>query len=273
MNLFDRIALDRPPERLEGDVVWFLFRGGRLLLPEDPGQGLLPAFPARFLDPALDDQPRHYLGQLDERHCCALEVPEAVELPGLVEEELRRVLVQLDEAQYAMLSRGSQALTWQRNHQFCSRCGATTSAHLRDWAMVCESCGYTQYPRITPCVIMLVTRGDEALLARSTRYPEGLFSCLAGFMEAGESAEHAVAREIYEETAVRIRDLRYFGSQSWPFPHSLMLGFHATYDSGDICVDDDEIVEAHWFRADSLPRVPPRGSIARSLIESWRQSL
>jgi NAD+ diphosphatase len=273
VTLFDRIAFSAAPERLDGDVVWFLFRDGRLLLPEDPGQGLLPAFPARFLDPELEAQEQHYLGRLDEQHCCAVAVPEHLELPGMVEEDMRRVLVQLDEAQYAMLSRAAQALSWRRNHRYCSCCGEQTRPHDNDWAMVCPACGYTQYPRITPCVIMLVTRGDKALLARSARFPEGLFSCLAGFMEAGESAEHAVAREVHEETGIRVRNLRYFGSQSWPFPHSLMLGFHAEYDGGEIVVDDDEIVEAHWFDADSLPRVPPRGSIARSLIESWRASL
>jgi NAD+ diphosphatase len=139
--------------------------------------------------------------------------------------------------------------------------------------MICDHCGYTQYPRISPCVIMLVSRADEVLLGRAARYPEGMFSCLAGFIEPGETAEQAVAREVYEETAIQVAEVRYHSSQSWPFPHSLMLGFHADYAGGEIALLDDEIVEANWYRAEQLPMVPPKGSIARSLIDSWCSSV
>ena len=179
----------------------------------------------------------------------------------------------LDQEQFSMLSRASQVLLWYRNHQFCSRCGQSTRLDLVERSAICDGCGYTQYPRISPCVIMLVSRGNEILLGRSERFPEGMFSCLAGFMEPGETAEQAVAREVLEETGIKVGQVRYHASQSWPFPHSLMLAFQADYAGGEIVLEDEEIVEANWYRAEQLPMVPPKGSIARSLIDSWCSSV
>ncbi|MFP5440589.1 MAG: NAD(+) diphosphatase, partial [Gammaproteobacteria bacterium] len=165
--------------------------------------------------------------------------------------------------------RARQVLDWAADHRFCSRCGSTAQAHDSDRATVCTACGYTQYPRLAPCVIVLVTRGDEVLLARSPRFPPGVFSTLAGFIEAGENVEEALAREVQEEVGVTIARPRYIGSQSWPFPNSLMLGFHAEWAGGEIAVDGEEIVEAQWFSLDALPLVPPRGSISRQLLDAY----
>lgn len=251
------------PERLEGETLWFVFQGGRLLISTEG-----PRIPRTRLHEA--DMEEHYLGRLHGCHCLAVELPGDLPLPdGLEADDLRRLLGLLDEHEFSMASRASQVLTWRRNHRFCSRCGTRTYGHERDMAMVCGSCDYTQYPRITPCVIMLVTRGQEALLARSSRFRIPMFSCLAGFMEPGETAEQAVMREVLEETGLRVHNLRYHGSQSWPFPHSLMLGFTAEYLEGELRVDEQELAEAHWYGPDALPMVPPRGSIARSLIEAW----
>lgn len=137
--------------------------------------------------------------------------------------------------------------------------------------MVCPACDYIQYPRITPCIITLVLNGDRALLAHGAGFPSGMFSCLAGFMEPGEDAEHAVQREVWEETRLRVGNLRYHGSQSWPFPHSLMLAFFAEYQGGEITPDGHEILQADWFERDRLPVIPPPGSISRALIDSWVQ--
>lgn len=269
----DRLLFQPAPERLGGEVRWFLFHEGQILVSDESPNDPFPVFDGRFVE-GLDDLERHYLGALDGTHCFAVELaqPEGL-VPGLYSEGLRRLLPRLDGAQFAMFSRASQVLSWRRNHQFCSRCGAQARPDLNERTMICDQCGYTQYPRITPCVIMLVTRGEEALLARSTRFPDGLFSCLAGFMEPGETAEQAVAREVMEETGLQVANLRYHGSQSWPFPHSLMLGFSAEYAGGEISLDDDEIVEANWYRPEQLPLVPPQGSIARSLIDSWCKSV
>ncbi|EKF74906.1 NADH pyrophosphatase [Alcanivorax hongdengensis A-11-3] len=212
----------------------------------------------------------HFLGMLGSEPCyvCELSSHELDEQP-LQRVPLRRLVGAFDENEFAMASRALQFLSWQANHRFCSRCGQATETHGRELAMVCPACDYRQYPRITPCIITLVTRGDHALLGRSARFPEGMYSCLAGFMEAGENAEQALVREVMEEVGVQVQNVRYFSSQSWPFPHSLMLGFHADYADGDIRIDDDEIVAADWFRFDQLPMVPPPGSIARSLIDHW----
>jgi NAD+ diphosphatase len=135
--------------------------------------------------------------------------------------------------------------------------------------MRCPACGLTAYPRIAPAIITLVRRGDEALLARGARFPLPFYSTLAGFAEPGESLEETLVREVREEVGVEVRDLRYFGSQPWPFPHSLMIGYFAEWASGEIAIDGSEILDAQWFTVDRLPNVPPRISIARRLIDAW----
>jgi NAD+ diphosphatase len=135
--------------------------------------------------------------------------------------------------------------------------------------MRCPSCGLLGYPRIAPAVIVLVRRGDEALLARGARFPGLFYSTLAGFVEIGESLEETIVREVREEVGIDVKGARYFGSQAWPFPHSLMVGFFAEWAGGEIQPDGTEILDARWFRADALPPVPPRLSIARLLIDAW----
>lgn len=228
----------------------------------------VPSIPAFLLRQHPD---YHFLGWLNDEPCYVCELARHELDDGSLQPVSHRRLLtgDLDEAGFSMFSRALQFLSWQNNHRFCSRCGNATHAHGKELCMQCDQCGYTQYPRITPCIITLVTRGDYALLGQSARFPNGMFSCLAGFMEAGESAEQALVREVREETGIEVGNLSYLGSQSWPFPHSLMLAFHADYAGGDIVIDDDEIVAADWFHYQSLPLIPPRGSIARTLIDSW----
>lgn len=263
------IVLDPKPPDAGREPLWFLFREHRLLVSETGAPPLLP--PAESPDAlGLDPDAVHYIGRLGEHPCFTAEWPEDRPLPdGYAEQSLRGLLTALDEARFTLANRAIQVLRWYRNHRFCGRCGHATVPHERDKAMICPHCDHRQYPRITPCVIMLVTRGDTALLGRAPRFPEGVFSCLAGFMEPGESCEQAVQREVREETGIAVTDVRYHGSQPWPFPHSLMLGFRARHQAGEIAVDGDEIVEAAWWRRDELPRVPPQGSIARALIDDW----
>lgn len=254
------------PERLDGDVIWLVFHQGQVLLTEQ--MGLPTENIHRFCSEASVIE--HYLGKVGGAHCVTVELPADANLPdGHRGYDIRQLLGIFDERRFMLASRAAQVLAWYRNHRFCSRCGTQTSPHISDRAMVCSVCEYRQYPRITPCVIMLVLRDGKALLAHSARFNSQMFSCLAGFMEAGETAEQAVHREVLEETGIRIHNLRYHGSQSWPFPHSLMLGFSAEFLSGDISLDDDELTAADWFSPDNLPMIPPRGSIARSLIDDW----
>ncbi|WP_010325475.1 NAD(+) diphosphatase [Marinobacterium stanieri] len=174
-----------------------------------------------------------------------------------------------DELMFAQHSRAAQLATWHDQHRFCGRCGTHMSDHEKDLARQCPQCHLTQYPRISPCVIVLVRRGDKCLLARAPHFAPGRFSTLAGFIEAGETAEQAVAREIMEEVGIEVGNVRFFASQSWPFPHQLMLGFFADHAAGELQPDGVEIVEADWFGVDELPDLPPQFSISRQLINHF----
>ena len=184
---------------------------------------------------------------------------------------LRELLPYLTEREFRLLGTAAQVLEWARNHRFCGRCGTPTQLMLGERAMLCPQCGLTQYPRLSPCIIALVTRGRHILLARSNRHSLPIYACLAGFIEAGESAEAAVEREIMEEVGVRVGRLRYRGSQSWPFPHQLMLGYHVDYLSGDIRIDPTELLDAQWFPINALPDIPSPKTIAGQLIQSYVQ--
>ena len=167
-----------------------------------------------------------------------------------------------------------QIVEWARTHRFCGRCGEPTELARNERAMRCPACSLMAFPRLAPAMITLVTRGEpgpdqEALLARGVQWTVPMFSCLAGFVEPGESLESAVIREVREEVGVTVANPRYQGSQPWPFPHSLMIGFRADYESGEIACDPTEIAEANWYRRDDLPMIPPGISIARKLIDGW----
>lgn len=261
--------LTKPPTVIDGEVLWFAFHDGRIMVRYLQEQPWLPSHPSAEAY-GLEGFKHLYMGRLGPRHCFAVPVPAEYVCPAGYElVPLRAMLAQMDTQMFAMAGRAAQLVSWHTNHRFCSRCGTAAVAHAQDSAMACPQCGYTQYPRISPCIITLVTRGEEALLARNVNFPDRFFSCLAGFIEAGESAEQAVHREVHEEVSVYLGKLHYYGSQSWPFPHALMLGYHAEYHSGEICVDEVEIAEAHWWHYTDLPQIPRSGSISRGLIESW----
>jgi NAD+ diphosphatase len=164
-------------------------------------------------------------------------------------------------------------MEWDRTHQFCGRCGAPMERVPNERAKKCTVCGLTNYPRLSPAIIIAVTRMIEGekriLLARNHRFPAGRYSVLAGFVEPGESLEECAAREVMEEVGIEIGNIRYFGSQPWPFPNSLMLGFTADYQVGDFHLEDAEIAEAGWFSANNLPNLPQKPSIARQLIDAF----
>ncbi|QEM81664.1 NAD(+) diphosphatase [Halomonas binhaiensis] len=179
----------------------------------------------------------------------------------------RAWLAELPESWFPLISTVLQVAEWSRNHRFCGRCGASTRRVDSEFAMHCDSCGHRNYPRISPCIITLVTHGEDLLLARSPRFPPGRYSTLAGFIEPGESAEQALHREVYEEVGLTIGRMRYVRSQAWPFPHSLMLGYLVEAASRRICIDGHEIEDAAWFSPRRLPQLPPPYSISRELIE------
>jgi NAD+ diphosphatase len=214
-----------------------------------------------------------FLGLLDGRHCWAVDVDangEDAARDDVV--DLYRLWSSVDEPTWALAGRALQLVEWQRTHRYCGRCGTPTVDAEGERARACPECGLLAYPRLSPAVIMLVERDDgRALLARNANFPTGMFSTLAGFVEPGETLEHAVRREVMEEVGLAVGDVEFRGSQPWPFPHQLMIGFGAQYLSGEIAIDGQEIVEAAWFTPDDMPSFPTGGmSIAGRLIDEWR---
>lgn len=190
--------------------------------------------------------------------------------PGLIFSDLRTLMATLDPLVWNIAGRATQITDWYRDHQRCGRCGAETERHPTERSMRCPVDGLVSYPRLSPAVIVLVEHPDgRALLARNVNWPQPMYSTLAGFVEPGESLEDCIHREILEEVGVEVGDIRYYSSQPWPFPNSLMLGFVATYADGEISPAPDEIADAQWFSPDDLPMIPPRASIARALIDDW----
>ena len=182
---------------------------------------------------------------------------------------VRDLFGRIPDEELALASLAVQLTGFDRTTLFCGRCGARTTRVVTERARSCPSCGLVVYPRLSPAVIVLVARGDQVLLARSPRFPPGMFSVIAGFVEPGENLEHAIHREVREETGIGVTNIRYFGSEPWPFPHSLMIGFVADYESGGIVIDKKEIESAFWFDREHLPRVPEKLSISRALIDWW----
>ncbi|MEO7853522.1 MAG: NAD(+) diphosphatase [Rubrivivax sp.] len=245
------------PAAESSPLCWsFTFVEGQLLLGEGD-EGLAPG-------PLVDAGVRHYLGRLGGLDAWAQRV-EAVP-PGWRPVPLRAAMMALPAAQMDVAARAAQVIEWDRTHRFCGVCGTATDRVEHERARRCPACAHTAYPRVTPAMMVLVWREGQVLLARAPHFAKGMYSALAGFVEAGETLEQCVERETAEEVNVRIADLRYRGSQSWPFPHSLMLAFTARWTSGEIVPQAGEIEDAQWFPLDGLPPIPPRFSISGHLI-------
>ncbi|SVC35935.1 uncharacterized protein METZ01_LOCUS288789, partial [marine metagenome] len=246
------------------DSLYFVSHKGRVLMNSDKNGKWRPvtAEPLRLFSA---DQ-KHFMGYLGDTGCYVIEVTD----PGAFEfADLRSHLDEFESLMFNLAGRALQISDWFRTHQYCGNCGERTSLHEVDRAMVCDPCRLHFYPRLSPSIIVLVHRDDEVLLGRNHLFPPDLFSTLAGFVEPGESIEETVRREVHEEVGVRVGRISYRGSQPWPFPNSLMLGFHAGYDSGDIRLQEDEIAEARWFPLDQLPRIPGKFAISRWLIDDY----
>jgi NAD+ diphosphatase len=248
-------------------ALWFVFRESDLLVAADG----VPQVPVCLHPEALGFEVRHvlYLGRLGAEHCFACEVgPSVPAATGWEWRGLRSLFARLPDAHFALAGRALQLVDWDRTHQFCGRCGTPTAARSGERSRECPACGLVAYPRLAPAVMAMVKRApDEVLLARSPRFPPGMYSALAGFVEPGETLEQCLAREVLEEVGVRVRNVRYFASQPWPFPHSLMIAFVADWECGEIRPDPAEIEAADWFSIAHLPKLPQPISIARRLID------
>jgi len=257
------------PESLTGSAWWFVYAGDRLLVQIQGQHSHVPVGP---MPPTLPIEPLRqlYMGRYASHHCYALEVPADTVAPeGLAFKGLRGLWGNLAENALGLAGKALQLVDWDRCHQFCGRCAQATILRTNERAKHCPACGLNHYPRLAPAVMVRICRGNEILLARSPRFVPGMYSVLAGFVDPGESIEQAAHREIMEEVGLKINNLRYFTSQSWPFPHSLMIAFTADYASGEIILEDPEIEDAGWYRRDNLPGLPISMSIARALIDDW----
>ncbi len=271
------------------DAHWFVFRGDQLLVeigppssaPSDdprvtgrPSWARLPsgrgAASGGVLS-ALGIAPMRtlYFGRLGATHLYAVEAPPQVEPPlGMAWQGLRTLFSVLEDAHFALAGRAVQLVDWDRNHQFCGRCGGATVSKADERGRVCRACRLTFYPKIAPAVMALVRRGNQMLLGRSPHFPPGMFSALAGFVEPGETLEQCIAREVLEEVGIAVTNVEYFASQPWPFPNSLMIAFFCDYAGGEITPQETEIEAAEWFDVFQLPKLPSKISIARRLIDA-----
>ena len=260
------VPLITPPDTRTEAVLWFAFHRGELLIAQSADEARLPCC-VELSELGLSAVRSLYLGTYGGRHCYVSELEQAHTLPeGHEFQDLRAVFGTLDETLAVLAGRGFQIMEWDRNHQYCSRCGTPTEPRREERARACPKCRYTIYPPVSPAIMILIKRGREILLARKAEWAPGRFSALAGFVEPGEMLEDTVRRETREEVGVEVDNLRYFGSQPWPFPHSLMVAFTADYAGGDVRPDGIEIEEARWFDVEQLPTLPPSISISRRLI-------
>lgn len=258
------IPATTPPAPDSTPALFFIFKNNQLALSPE---GSVPELPTNHsLQKALNRS--IYLGTLDGQPCYAGELQTELE-PSWEWCEFRTLYGHISEKLYSLIGHASQIVTWDRAHQFCPTCGAATHPSEQEKCKICPNCGYRSYPRISPSIIVSVTRGDELLMLRSPHFPEGLFSVVAGFVDAGETLEAAVIREVWEETGIRIKNIRYHSNQPWSFPHSLMVGFTAEYASGTLTPCPIEVEAAGWYTAETMPTLPSRSAIARNLIDDF----
>jgi len=258
-----------------GPARWFLFQGDRLLVEQetsvDPVAGTEMVSLPRLAHPSALDLPLalpHCLGALADETYFAAACPDQWAAPtGKTFQSIRRLFDRLPEPVMRLAGRAYELVTWDRTTRYCGVCGAATRRKSEELAKVCPDCGQELFPQVAPAVIMAVVKGDRLLLARSPRFPREMYSVLAGFVEPGETLEECVRREVREEVGIEVDQIEYFGSQPWPFPNSLMVGFTARHAGGEIAIDGREIIEADWYDAASLPGIPSRVSIARQLID------
>jgi NAD+ diphosphatase len=249
------------------DSLIFIFYGPKLLVKKAGSNVFIPSG-KDILQFGIKHTTPLFIGDLEQKHCfCAqsLAPVSGSQIFGL--HGVRELFGILSEEMFKMAALGLQVNNWDQVSRYCGKCGKHFHLMKTERAKECLSCGHIQYPWISPAVIMAVTRGKKILLARSNHLKFSFYSVLAGYVEVGETLEECVKREVFEEVRLLVKNIRYFGSQSWPFTNSLMIAFTAEHASGEIIIDQNEILDAAWFSTDNLPRLPGWGSIARRLVD------
>ncbi|WP_342304863.1 NAD(+) diphosphatase [Methanolobus sp. ZRKC5] len=269
----DFLPLIHPPQKKDSNQTYcFAFKNRELLLLNENDSLRLPSF-EEIENMGLDVLGTQYLGELRDISCFSAEL-DSSNAAGPIGENgsfvgIRELTGILEESLAYLAGKAVHIMEWDKNTLFCGRCGSGTSLRENERAKECPECGFLAFPKISPAIIVLIEKDDRVLLARSPHFKPGLYSILAGFVEPGESIEEAVVREVREEVGISIKNVRYFGSQPWPYPDSLMIGFTAEFAEGEIEVDGVEIEEAGWFRKDEIPVIPRNTSISGWLIEHF----
>lgn len=265
--LAQRFSLQPPDAAQTGEGYWLLLMAGELLLLEDAAGLHLPQ--GAMLPPGIVvAAPPLHCGTWDNLPCRVAPVSRHVVLPaGWVKESFSAAASRLAMDLVSLAALAKQILHWELRSRHCPACGATMSRIARGWGKSCPSCHAVHFPSIHPCVIVLIHRPGELLLVRKAEWRAGRYSLVAGFVEMGEALEETVIREVREETGATVKDIRYIGSQAWPFPSQLMAGFTAEYVGGELCLDPYELEDARWFSIEALPELPPPRSIARYLLD------
>jgi len=252
----------------DGNAYILAFQGNRLLVVEEETYRV--PLRGEFDKMNLEIVRQHYLGTIDDRPCYSIEVDEnSTAPPGSSYVGLRELFGLVDEEIFSLAIHAVQIINWDRMNQYCGQCGAHTDYGKEVRAKICRRCSAVYYPRLSPAVIVAVKKDKELLLLRNKHRKQGFYSVLAGFVEPGENLEECLVREVREEAGIEVKNIKYFGSQSWPFPDALMIAFTAEYAGGEISIDNEEIADAGWFRPDNFPRIPGKISIARHLIDEF----
>ncbi|PKL67029.1 MAG: NAD(+) diphosphatase [Methanobacteriales archaeon HGW-Methanobacteriales-1] len=255
---------NRPNHKNNSKAYWFVFNSDKILI--NIKNKTIP-FSKDLAEFNFTTIRKIYLGTLQDHPCYAAEVEEANYIQDWAFNDLKSVYSILEEDIYLLAGRAIQIINWDKNHQFCGKCGTPTETMDNEMAKFCPECGFTSFTRLSPAVITAIVKEGKLLMAKHTYTRSNMYGLIAGFVEAGETLEEAVQRETMEEVGLKVKNIKYFSSQPWPFPHSLMIGFTAEYESGDIEVDGAEIAHAKWFEVNDLPEMPSRISIAGELID------
>jgi NAD+ diphosphatase len=260
-----------PELRPDGEKRWAVVQGPKVLF--SAGNSPSVILDHNPMQAGLNNEGIQYLGMGGGVPFYAAELPGYSPVPaGYNLSGARELYGKVPDDEVALAAYALRIIDYDRSTRFCGRCGKKTRPIRTERAKLCTDCNRIVYPRLSPAIIVLIRKGDEVLLARSPGFTSGVYSVLAGFVEPGENLEEAVRREVREEVGVAVKNIRYFGSEPWPFPDSLMLGFVADHAGGDITIDKKEIESAAWFTRDNLPLLPPSMSISRALIEAWRRN-
>ena len=261
--------LSNTNKKREADDLYFSFFKEGLLVRKEDGELKIPLFD-EVIKLNIQYENEFFLGELGGKSCFAVEVLEEITLPEDFELiPLYEMGALLDEELFLVSGRANQILNWDNTHRFCGKCGSKTENKKDELAKVCPNCNHVMYPVICPAIIVAVTKGEEILLAHNRGFKNNMYSLIAGFVEAGEDLKSTVKREVFEEVGIKVKNITYYKSSPWSFPNSLMIGFFAEYESGEINVDGNEIVHADWFTKDNFPNIPKKFTLARKLIDKY----